>query len=174
MKVVLLGDGGVGKTAIAIQFCSNQFLESYDPTIEDSYRKQIYVKDQSVMLDILDTAGQEAFLALRDQWMREGDGFLMIYSILSHSSFLHIQKMHEQVMMIKEKRVNMILVANKSDDAEHHQVTREQGQQLAKEWKCKYIETSAKTGMNVDLVFYELVKEMMKEGKKEKKKCILV
>ena len=60
-KICVLGDGGVGKTALTIQLCSNHFVEEYDPTIEDSYRKQVVIDNESCLLEILDTAGQEGF-----------------------------------------------------------------------------------------------------------------
>lgn len=67
VKLVVLGDGGVGKTALTIQLCLNHFIEAYDPTIEDSYRKHAVIDDQPVLIEILDTAGQEEYTALRDQ-----------------------------------------------------------------------------------------------------------
>ena len=65
-KVVVLGDGGVGKSCITIQFTQNQFVKEYDPTIENSYRKQVTIDDNSIMLDILDTAGQEEYAVSSD------------------------------------------------------------------------------------------------------------
>ena len=64
-KICVLGDGGVGKTALTIQLCSNHFVEEYDPTIEDSYRKQVVIDDESCLLEILDTAGPENFRDLQ-------------------------------------------------------------------------------------------------------------
>merc|ERR1711991_711156 len=75
-KVCILGDGGVGKSALTIQFVQNHFIEEYDPTIEDSYRKQVTIDHETCLLDILDTAGQEEYSAMRDQYMRTGEGFL--------------------------------------------------------------------------------------------------
>ena len=73
-KICVLGDGGVGKTALTIQLCSNHFVEEYDPTIEDSYRKQVAVDGVACLLDIMDTAGQEEYSALRDQVTSFGGG----------------------------------------------------------------------------------------------------
>ncbi|KAI9676476.1 MAG: Ras GTPase ras2 [Caeruleum heppii] len=101
-KLVVLGDGGVGKTALTIQLCLNHFVETYDPTIEDSYRKQVVIDHQSCMLEVLDTAGQEEYTALRDQWIRDGEGFVLVYSISSRSSFTRIQKFHHLIQRVKE------------------------------------------------------------------------
>merc|ERR1711939_199521 len=101
-KLVVLGDGGVGKTALTIQLCLNHFVETYDPTIEDSYRKQVQIDGQSCMLEVLDTAGQEEYTALRDQWIRDGEGFVLVYDISSRASFARIEKLHRQIQRVKE------------------------------------------------------------------------
>ena len=82
-KVVILGGGGVGKSSLTIRLVTDNFLDEYDPTIEDSYRKQVNIDSEAVLLDILDTAGQEEFSSMQDQWMREGKGFLLVYTITS-------------------------------------------------------------------------------------------
>merc|ERR1719192_286547 len=87
-KLVVLGGGGVGKSTLTIRFLTDNFIDEYDPTICDSYRKQIRLEDDKVyLLDILDTAGQEEFRVMRDEWIRSGDGFLLVYSINDTSSF---------------------------------------------------------------------------------------
>ncbi|GLD94536.1 hypothetical protein PINS_up003147 [Pythium insidiosum] len=93
-KLVVLGSGGVGKSALTIRLVTDNFLEDYDPTIEDSYRKLSTIDGDQVVLDILDTAGQEEYTSMQDQWMREGNGFLLVYSVTSQSSFrryCHVQ-----------------------------------------------------------------------------------
>jgi GTPase KRas protein len=64
-KIVVLGDGGVGKTALTIQLCLSHFVETYDPTIEDSYRKQVVIDEIPCVLEVLDTAGQEEYTAFK-------------------------------------------------------------------------------------------------------------
>ena len=66
-KLVVVGGGGVGKSALTIQLIQNHFVDEYDPTIEDSYRKQVTIDEETCLLDILDTAGQEEYSAMRDQ-----------------------------------------------------------------------------------------------------------
>ena len=73
----MVGAGGVGKSALTIQLIQNQFMEEYDPTIEDSYRKQVVIDDEVCHLDILDTAGQEEYSAMKEMYMRTGEGFLI-------------------------------------------------------------------------------------------------
>lgn len=78
---------GVGKSALTIQFIQSHFVDEYDPTIEDSYRKQCQIDAEPALLDVLDTAGQEEYSAMREQYMRTGEGFLLVYSITSRNSF---------------------------------------------------------------------------------------
>merc|ERR1712137_1490630 len=103
-KICMLGDGGVGKTAFTIQFCSHIFVEQYDPTIEDSYRKQITVDKEECVVDILDTAGQEEFKALRDQWIVGCEGFCILYAITSRHSFECVDDFVEQVEQAKDEQ----------------------------------------------------------------------
>ena len=76
--MVVLGSGSVGKSALTIRLVTQNFLEEYDPTIEDNYNKTVIVDNSSVHLDILDTAGQDEYSQMQDQWMREGKGSLFI------------------------------------------------------------------------------------------------
>ncbi|KAK6903584.1 hypothetical protein I203_107089 [Kwoniella mangroviensis CBS 8507] len=102
-KITVLGDGGVGKTALTVQFTMSSFVETYDPTIEDCYRKQWVVDDQPCLLEVLDTAGQEEYTALRDQWIRDGEGFLIVYSITSRATFERIERIVERVLRVKDE-----------------------------------------------------------------------
>uniref|UniRef100_A0A3Q3X2G6 Uncharacterized protein n=1 Tax=Mola mola TaxID=94237 RepID=A0A3Q3X2G6_MOLML len=104
-KLVVVGAGGVGKSALTIQLIQNHFVDEYDPTIEDSYRKQVVIDGETCLLDILDTAGQEEYSAMRDQYMRTGEGFLS-----------HLCHVREQINRVKDSdSVPMVLVGNKSD-----------------------------------------------------------
>ncbi|XP_059165451.1 ras-related protein R-Ras2-like [Physella acuta] len=115
-KLVVVGGGGVGKSALTIQFIQSYFVTDYDPTIEDSYTKQCVIDEHVARLDILDTAGQEEFSAMREQYMRSGEGFLLVYSVIDRSSFEEIFKFHRQILRVKDRdEFPMLLVANKSD-----------------------------------------------------------
>ena len=115
-KVVVVGGGGVGKSCLTIQLVNNHFIDVYDPTIEDSYRKQVSIDEETCLLDILDTAGQEEYSAMRDQYMRNGQGFLLVYSITSRGSFKEVSAFREQILRVKDAdRVPMLIVGNKCD-----------------------------------------------------------
>ena len=160
-KIVMLGSGAVGKSAITVQMVSGHFLSSYDPTIEDSYRTTININNQDIILNILDTAGQEEFYALRDQYMRSGDGYIIVFSITSITSFLEVNAIKEQLNIVLDSDDNtlipIILVGNKCDLEEYRQVQSSDAQRLAEEWRVKYFETSAKNKTNINRIFEELV-----------------
>lgn len=160
-KLVVVGGGGVGKSALTIQFIQSYFVTDYDPTIEDSYAKQCVIDEEVARLDILDTAGQEEFSAMREQYMRSGMGFLLVYSVTDRSSFDEIYKFHKQILRVKDRdEFPMILVGNKCDLEHQRQISPEEGQELARQLKITYIEASAKIRMNVDQAFYELVRKV--------------
>jgi len=158
-----VGIGGVGKSCLTIQYISGQFVDEYDPTLEDSYRKQVTVDGEECILDIFDTAGQEVFSAVRDQYMRTGDGFLVAYSVTSNDSFDEAINLHEHILQIKDTdQVPFVLVGNKCDLEEAREVPTERGQQLANDLGCPFYETSAKKNTNVAISFESLVKEVNK------------
>lgn len=158
-KLVVVGGGGVGKSAITIQFIQSYFVTDYDPTIEDSYTKQCVIDDIPAKLDILDTAGQEEFSAMREQYMRSGEGFLLVFSVADHASFDELYKFHKQILRVKDRdEFPMLLVGNKADLEVQRVVSLEEAQSLSRQLKVPYIECSAKARMNVDQAFHELVR----------------
>lgn len=94
--------GGVGKSALTIQLIQNHFVDEYDPTIEDSYRKQVVIDGDTCLLDILDTAGQEEYSAMRDQYMRTGEGFLCVFAIDNMKSFEDVESYRGQIRRVKD------------------------------------------------------------------------
>lgn len=165
-KIVVLGSGGVGKSALTVQFVQNIFVEKYDPTIEDSYRKQVEVDGTQCMLEILDTAGTEQFTAMRDLYMKNGQGFALVYSITSQSTLQDLQEIREQILRVKDTDdVPLVLVGNKCDLETERAVGREQGASLARSWgNTAFMETSAKSKINVNEMFCDLVRQINRRG----------
>lgn len=159
-RVAVLGDGGVGKTALAVQFTLNCFVETYDPTIEDAYRKQLVVDNRMCFVEVIDTAGQEEYATLRDQWVREGQGFILVYSIASRATFERLEVFRQSMLRVKRQKPIFMLVGNKADKQLEREVTREEGMQLAREFGCEFLETSAKTAQNVERLFTNLVRSL--------------
>ncbi|OUC41481.1 Ras family protein, partial [Trichinella nativa] len=174
-KVVVLGSGGVGKSALTVQFVSNTFIEKYDPTIEDFYRKEIEVEGQPCVLEILDTAGTEQFASMRDLYIKNGQGFVIVYSISSQQTFHDIKVLRDQILRVKGvDQVPILLVGNKSDLEHQRQVRSDEGRALAQFWNCPFVECSAKIAQNVNTVFAEIVREMnymQKSRHRRKQRC---
>jgi len=157
-RVAVLGDGGVGKTALAVQFTLNCFVETYDPTIEDAYRKQLVVDNRMCFVEVIDTAGQEEYATLRDQWVREGQGFILVYSIASRATFDRLETFRQSMKRVKRGEPIFMLVGNKCDKTYEREVSKEEGVQQARAFGCEFIETSAKTAQNVERLFTNLVR----------------
>ena len=184
LRLVLFGDGGVGKTASSIMFTNNFFVEEYDPTVEDSYRKQITIGKSSLMFELMDTAGcmgdaPERFLQQQGWYdFNSGDhGIVVVYSITSRSSL----ERAEEILALaaahlgEDARKNMILVGNKLDLADQHrEVDAMEGITLARKYEVAFIESSAK---EFDAVSSWMLFLMMKYCARtecndtEKKKC---
>eukprot|EP01105_Mastigella_eilhardi_P021823 TRINITY_DN5313_c0_g1_i1.p1 TRINITY_DN5313_c0_g1~~TRINITY_DN5313_c0_g1_i1.p1 ORF type:complete len:212 (+),score=70.57 TRINITY_DN5313_c0_g1_i1:46-636(+) len=162
-KIVIVGDGGVGKSAITIQLTQNHFIVEYDPTIENSYRKTINIDNEGVcVLDILDTAGQEEYSAMRDQYFRTGHGFIIVYSVVDQSSFASVSNYRLQILRVKEQETYpMVFCANKVDCTTDRVVSTADGSNLAKSIKVPYLETSAKTRLNIENAFIAIVREII-------------
>jgi small GTP-binding protein len=179
-KLVVLGSGGVGKSALTVQFVQGIFVEKYDPTIEDSYRKQVEIDGTQCMLEILDTAGTEQFTAMRDLYMKNGQGFVLVYSIIAQSTFNDLPDLREQILRVKDKdEVPLVLVGNKCDLNDQRVITTDQGQDLAKKFNCTFMEASAKTRTNVETIFHDLIRQINKlsppvQNKKKKGGCNLL
>ncbi|KZP10223.1 ras protein [Athelia psychrophila] len=161
-RIAALGDGCVGKTALAVQFTLNCF--TYDPTIEDAYRKQLVVDSKLCFVEVIDTAGQEEYATLRDQWVREAQGFILVYSITSRSTFDRLEVFRQSMLRVKSSKPIFMLVGNKCDKAHEREVSKEEGQALARSFGCHFAETSAKTATNVDYLFTSLVRALRSQS----------
>jgi len=166
MFVSVLGAGGVGKSACALRFVRDFFVQDWDPTIEDAYRKTISVDGRFCTLELLDTAGQDDFESLRHQWMMDKHGYVFVYSVNSRRSLAELDpffRLHEQING-RHSKIPIILVANKKDitdlDPKERQVSVQEGRRKAAEFGAIHIETSAATGEHVNDVFETLVRQV--------------
>lgn len=185
-KVVLLGAGGVGKTALVLRFTENKFSSDYDPTLEDLYQDKVYIIDgEPIKLDLLDTAGQEEYQSLHDNWINEGDAFMIVYSVTEQISFEEAEIIYEKIMKIRyDDEFPIVLVGNKIDLTNLIKVNSNQAHQLAKSWNAPHFQTSAKEGIEVEDAFFELVRELRRirgmqpktppPPKKESKPCCTI
>lgn len=168
-KIVLLGSGAVGKSSLTVQFVQGVFVEKYDPTIEDSYRKQIEVDGMACILEILDTAGTEQFASMRDLYIKNGQGFVFVYSITAQSTFNELREFWEQLTRLKgPDKVPLLLVGNKCDLEEERVVGKDQGRKLAAEFNnCNFMETSARDKNSVNDMFNDIVDQVYRMSEEE-------
>uniref|UniRef100_A0A060TBW5 Ras-related protein RSR1 n=1 Tax=Blastobotrys adeninivorans TaxID=409370 RepID=A0A060TBW5_BLAAD len=163
-KLVMLGAGGVGKSCLTVQYVQGVYIDTYDPTIEDSYRRNTTIDGRHCSLEILDTAGIEQFTAMRELYIKNGEGFVLVYSVTDPSSLKELIALRDQIVRIKDNaNVPIVLVANKVDLADQRQVPTHQGIDVANSWgKVPFYETSAKLRTNVDEIFIDLVRQIMR------------
>jgi len=162
-KIVVLGEGGVGKSSLTVRLCSDNFIDEYDPTVEDCYRKKATIDGEEVLLEITDTAGQEEFQAMRDEWIRDGDGYLLVFSINQPNSFEELEVIRERILQTNDSETAPIVIAgNKCDLEEDRRVEKSELEKLGKKFNCPVYETSAKTKVNNVECFYQTVREIKK------------
>ena len=139
-------------------------MPDYEPTKADAYSKKIAFdgETEESQIDILDTAGQEDYAAARDNYIRNGEGFMCVYSIADRESFDEIKDFRDQILRVHEDGGSgakpILLVGNKCDLEDQRQVAKEEAASLARSWGCPHLETSAKTDVNVNQAFFDLAK----------------
>ncbi|KNC52707.1 Ras-1 [Thecamonas trahens ATCC 50062] len=178
-KLMLLGDGGVGKSSLIVRYTHKMFVEELDPTIEDSYRKSVIIDDEAGLIDVLDTAPQEHLSARNDRPLRLHQGFLLLYDITRRRSFEELASIRANVQRARsEPHFPLVIVGTKCDLDELRVVDAAEAATLAEEWGAGFIETSSKSGVNVDLAFAEAVRairntDSLKAGQSKKSsKCL--
>jgi len=171
-SAVVLGAGGVGKSALTVRFVKNTFADGYDPTIEETYRKTMSVDGQLCMLEVLDTAGAEQFSALSEHYIQGAMGYVLVFSLTQASSMREIESLRWQIHRIKglspppgsptanSPQLPIVIVGTKSDLISEREVSRDLMTQLSQQWGCPFYETSSKNNWNVNEVFEEIVKQM--------------
>ncbi|KAI0049002.1 hypothetical protein FA95DRAFT_1490063 [Auriscalpium vulgare] len=161
-NAVVFGAGGVGKSALTVRFIRNEFVENYDPTIEEEYRRTIEVDGELSWLEVLDTAGAEQFTALNEVYIKSGRGFILVFSLTQEASLQEVEHLRQQIYRIKgeNSRVPIVLVGTKLDLANEREVERAALEDIAARWGVPFYETSAKRDWNVHDVFEDLVRQM--------------
>uniref|UniRef100_A0A8C1VBQ5 Ras-related and estrogen-regulated growth inhibitor n=1 Tax=Cyprinus carpio TaxID=7962 RepID=A0A8C1VBQ5_CYPCA len=151
--------------ALVVRFLTKRFIWEYDPTLESTYRHQANIDDETVGMEILDTAGQEDVLQ-KEGHMRWGDGFILVYDITDRGSFEDVAPLKGLLDEVKRpKHVPLVLLGNKADLDHARQVATEEGERLAADMACAFYECSAcsdqvGTGGGVAEAFHELCREI--------------
>ena len=162
-KILTIGDGGVGKTSILRRYVENKFLKHHLSTIGiDFLSKTLKIKDKEIKLKIWDTAGQERYRQITSHIYKDADGIILVFDVTSEESFNQITDWMEQIKNnVSKEEINLILIGNKCDLADR-MVEKERGEEMAKNLKIKYFETSALTGQGINEAFEELAKQIFK------------
>ncbi|XP_028669810.2 ras-related protein Rab-26 [Erpetoichthys calabaricus] len=161
-KVMLVGDSGVGKTCLLVRFKDGAFLAgSFISTVGIDFRNKVLnVDGVKVKLQMWDTAGQERFRSVTHAYYRDAHALLLLYDVTNKSSFDNIQAWLTEIHEYAQQDVVLMLLGNKADATHERVVKREDGEKLAKEFGVPFMETSAKSGLNVELAFMAIAKEL--------------
>jgi Ras-related protein Rab-8A len=161
IKLLLIGDSGVGKSCLLLRFCDDAWTPSFITTIGIDFKiRTIELDGKRIKLQIWDTAGQERFRTITTAYYRGAMGILLVFDVTDEKSFQNIRTWYSNVEQHASEGVSKILVGNKSDWDEKRVVTTEQGQALADELGIRYVETSAKTNSQVEDAFFTLSRDV--------------
>ncbi|KAK7686125.1 hypothetical protein QCA50_010937 [Cerrena zonata] len=178
-RVVVLGAGGVGKSALTVRFAQGRFVSDYNPTIEEEYACDVQAEGETCLLEIMDTAGAEQFTALNEVYIKvppvssskdhpaypiqRARGFVLVFSLTQESTLQDVDNIRQQIQMIKAQEgqsIPIVVVGTKMDLAREREVTRDTIKDLAARWGLPFYETSAKNNWHVTDVFHDLLGQM--------------
>ncbi|KAL5247242.1 hypothetical protein ACHWQZ_G019189 [Mnemiopsis leidyi] len=166
IKVMVVGNAGVGKSCIVKRFLKKPLDAEYRPTKQDVYSKLVEVDGQSYQVEIFDTAGFYSVAAYRDSLYKCSDGFVLTFSISDEESFNNLNFLQNRIR-INRPDASLILVGNKKDLRESREITEQEGADLAAKYRCPYYESSALFDDNISPIFQSLVREVAKQRKQD-------
>jgi len=163
IKLLLIGDSGVGKSCLLLRFSDDSFTPSFITTIGIDFKiRTIELEGKRIKLQIWDTAGQERFRTITTAYYRGAMGILLVYDVTDEKSFNNIRNWIRNIEQHATESVNKILIGNKCDMVEKKVVDSARGKALADEYTIKFLETSAKNSINVEEAFITLAKDIKK------------
>ncbi|KAL6660745.1 hypothetical protein ACP70R_001780 [Stipagrostis hirtigluma subsp. patula] len=164
LKCIIIGDTGVGKSCMLLQFADQRFPRAHDVTIGADYRTRIVaVDDKLTKLHIWDTAGQEAFRSITRSFYRRAAAAILVYDITRRETFIHVASWLEDAMEHASANLTILLVGNKSDLSNRRAVSYEEGERFAEEHGLVFMETSAKSAQDVEEAFTTTARAVIKK-----------
>ncbi|KAK9390388.1 ras family-domain-containing protein [Lipomyces mesembrius] len=161
IKLLLIGDSGVGKSCLLLRFSEDSFTPSFITTIGIDFKiRTIDLDGKRIKMQIWDTAGQERFRTITTAYYRGAMGILLVYDVTDEKSFNNIRNWFSNVEQHASEGVNKLLIGNKCDWEEKRAVSTEQGKVLANELGIPFIEASAKANINVEEAFVSLARQI--------------
>ncbi len=165
-KILLIGDSGVGKSCLLLRFTDETYTESFISTIGVDFKiKTVELDGKIVKLQIWDTAGQERFRTITSSYYRGAHGIIVVYDITNSDTFVNVKQWLHEIDRYAAENVDILLVGNKSDATTKREVTFEQGSTFAEAAGYSFLETSAKTSINVNEAFLKMASQIKKRTK---------
>jgi len=170
-----MGYRSVGKSSLSTQFVEGKFAASYDPTIENTFKKNLRINSTDYELILVDTTGQDEFSMFPSHYSLDVHGYVLVYSIENLKSFEVVSLLYNKLLDITGKAyVPSVLVGNKSDMYQSREVPSEEGRKLAEKWRATFLETSAKQNIAVGQVFQTLLNEIERaDGNDKSNNCTI-
>ena len=173
LKLAVLGQTLVGKSALTYRFISDKFPTEHDTTIEDQYKINTTIDEHNCRLEILDTAGQDDYQSMLDTWINFAEGFVLVYSIDDRESFESLKDKYDRVVKNKSDDVySVIIVGNKCDLEDKRKVTKEEGESYAKSKGVDFMEVSALKTINVKETFVKLAHNLLEKKVTQKTEAV--
>ncbi|KAM9733694.1 ras-related protein Rab-1B-like isoform 2-T2 [Menidia menidia] len=162
-KLLLIGDSGVGKSCLLLRFADDTYTDSYISTIGVDFKiRTIDMEGKTVKLQIWDTAGQERFRTITSSYYRGAHGIIIVYDVTEQESFNNVRQWLDEIERYACENVSRLLVGNKSDLVSKKVVDAASAQELASTLKVPFMETSAKSSVNVERAFLTMASEIHK------------
>lgn len=167
-KLLLIGDSGVGKTCVLFRFSEDAYSSTFISTIGIDFKiRTIDLDGKRIKLQIWDTAGQERFRTITTAYYRGAMGIMLVYDITNEKSFDNIRNWIRNIEEHASSDVEKMIIGNKCDMNDRRKISKERGSALALEYNVKFMETSAKSSVNVEESFIQLTRDIkMKMDKK--------